>query len=330
MDLELRHFRILLAIAEAGSLSRAAATLMLSQPAMSTQLRRIEESFGQPLFERSARGVVPTLTGELVIVHARDAVASADRIRGYRLRPPAGAEPVTVGGSSGPMLSHLTLHLPGALSNPVSFVQFASTGEAMSRVGDRTIDAGCLVDLDGFGTAPGDGVVVDVIGLEPVVVILPAGHPLAAQERIDLAGLATETWLLPPNDPGCDDYGALVDACGKAGFSPRVSPHRVGDLSTLCDLVAQDVGLTLAQGSARAREGVVMRRLTGDPLLGRHLLALHLASPLISARPLLLDLVREAFRTRCVSSPTPHSPAKGQQCPTPHGSRRPAPPRPSP
>ncbi|MEU7344452.1 LysR family transcriptional regulator [Streptomyces bacillaris] len=300
MDLELRHLRILLAIAEAGSLTRAAAALMLSQPAVTTQLRRIEASFGQPLFERSARGVVPTRAGELVISHARDAVVSADRIRSYRLRPAPGPEPVTVGGSSGPMLSHLTLHLPAVLSNPVTFVQFPATGDAMSRLGDRSIDAACLVDLEGFGTTPADGVVVDVIGLEPVVVILPAGHALAGEARIDLAGLADETWLLPPHDPGCDDYGALVHACAAAGFVPRFSPHRIGDLSILCDLVAQGVGLTLAQGSARAREGVVMRRLAGDPLLGRHLLALHRESPLITSRPLLLGLVRDAFGARCV------------------------------
>ncbi|MCQ1578694.1 LysR family transcriptional regulator [Streptomyces parvus] len=301
MDLELRHLRILLAISEAGSLTRAAAALFLSQPAMTTQLRRIEASFGQPLFERSARGVVPTRAGELVLAHARTAVASADRIRGYRLRPADGADPVTVGGSSGPMLSHLTLHLPAAVSNPVTFVQFPSTGDAMNAVADRSVDAGCMVDLDGFGVPLPEGVVVDVIGLEPVVVILPAGHPRAGQDRVGLADLADETWLLPPYDAGCDDYGALADACAPAGFAPRVSPHRIGDLSVLCDLIAQGVGVSLAQGAARAREGVVMRRFTGDPLLGRHLLAVHRDSPLFGARPLLLDLVRAAFEARCVT-----------------------------
>lgn len=300
MDLELRHLRILLAIAEAGSLTRAASALLLSQPAMTTQLRRIEASIGLPLFERSARGVVPTRAGELVISHARDAVTSADRIRNCRLRSAAGLDPVTVGGCSGPILSHLTLHLPAVLSNPVSFLQFAATGEAMSRVGDQSLAAGCLVDLDGFGTTPPDEVVVDVIGREPLVVILPAGHPLTRERRVDLAALADETWILAPNDTGCDDYGALADACGAAGFAPHVSPHRIGDTSIQCDLVAQGIGITLAQGSARARAGVVMRRLTGDPLLGRHLLAMHRESPLSGARTLLLDLARGAFDTRCV------------------------------
>ncbi|MFE5956577.1 LysR substrate-binding domain-containing protein [Streptomyces rubiginosohelvolus] len=163
------------------------------------------------------------------------------------------------------------------MSNPVTFVQFPSTGDAMNAVADRSVDAGCMVDLDGFGVPLPEGVVVDVIGLEPVVVILPAGHPRAGQDRVGLADLADETWLLPPYDAGCDDYGALADACAPAGFAPpRVSPQRIGDLGVLC-----------------------MRRFTGDPLLERHLLAAHRDSPLFGARPLLLDLVRAAFEARC-------------------------------
>ncbi|MFF9576092.1 LysR substrate-binding domain-containing protein [Streptomyces rubiginosohelvolus] len=106
------------------------------------------------------------------------------------------------------------------MSNPVTFVQFPSTGDAMNAVADRSVDAGCMVDLDGFGVPLPEGVVVDVIGLEPVVVILPAGHPRAGQDRVGLADLADETWLLPPYDAGCDDYGALADACAPAGFAP--------------------------------------------------------------------------------------------------------------
>ncbi|MEV4879932.1 hypothetical protein [Streptomyces cyaneofuscatus] len=62
-------------------------------------------------------------------------MTSADRTRSYRLRPADGPEPVTVGGNSGPMLSHLTLHLPAVPSNPVSFVQFADTGDAVDQSG---------------------------------------------------------------------------------------------------------------------------------------------------------------------------------------------------
>lgn len=86
MDLELRHLRTLCAIADAGSLGRAAALLKYSQPAMSTQLRRIERLFGDDLFVRTASGVEPTQYGLEVLTQARDILARADAIR----RRPAG------------------------------------------------------------------------------------------------------------------------------------------------------------------------------------------------------------------------------------------------
>lgn len=78
MELELRHLRVLCAIADAGSVGRAAALLGASQPATSTQLRRIERHLGAPLFERTALGVAPTCFGVEVLAAARDLLMRAD------------------------------------------------------------------------------------------------------------------------------------------------------------------------------------------------------------------------------------------------------------
>ncbi|MGQ4420892.1 LysR family transcriptional regulator, partial [Streptomyces sp. SAS_269] len=78
MELELRHLRVLCAIADAGSVGRAAAQLGYSQPAVSTQLRRIERHLGEPLFERGASGVRPTPYGAEVVAQARDVLTRAD------------------------------------------------------------------------------------------------------------------------------------------------------------------------------------------------------------------------------------------------------------
>src|SRR5882757_8207816 len=67
VDLELRHLRIVCAIAEAGSVTKAAAALGLAQPALATQLKRIERSLGGPLFLRDRRGTRPTPLGDLVL-----------------------------------------------------------------------------------------------------------------------------------------------------------------------------------------------------------------------------------------------------------------------
>ena len=76
MDLELRHLRMICAIAEAGSVSRAASVLGLAQPALTAQLQRIERTLGGPLFERDRRGARPTAMGELVLSRARASTRS--------------------------------------------------------------------------------------------------------------------------------------------------------------------------------------------------------------------------------------------------------------
>ncbi|MFD7891809.1 LysR family transcriptional regulator, partial [Streptomyces albidoflavus] len=117
MDLELRHLRTVRAIADEGSLTRAAAALGLAQPALSSQLRRIEKALGGPLFDRDHTGARPTLLGELVLERARvvlpamrqlqeDAVRFANswnRVRRFRL-----------GATHGPLLGALVDRLAAA------------------------------------------------------------------------------------------------------------------------------------------------------------------------------------------------------------------------
>src|SRR4051794_282340 len=71
MNLELRHLKVVVAIAETGSVTKAASQLGLAQPALTAQLQRIERTLGGPLFERDRRGARPTALGELVLSRAR-------------------------------------------------------------------------------------------------------------------------------------------------------------------------------------------------------------------------------------------------------------------
>src|ERR1700755_1670992 len=71
MNLELRHLKVVCAIAETGSVTKAASQLGLAQPALTAQLQRIERTLGGPLFERDRRGARPTALGELVLSRAR-------------------------------------------------------------------------------------------------------------------------------------------------------------------------------------------------------------------------------------------------------------------
>ena len=71
MELELRHLRLIVTVAEQGSVTRAAATLGLTQPALTAQLNRIDRAFGGPVFTRDQRGARPTALGELVLGRAK-------------------------------------------------------------------------------------------------------------------------------------------------------------------------------------------------------------------------------------------------------------------
>src|SRR4051812_49013932 len=76
--MELRHLRYFVAIAEERSFTRAAERLWVSQPGLSTQIRRLESEMGVQLFERHTRGVDLTDVGELLLERARTALAAAE------------------------------------------------------------------------------------------------------------------------------------------------------------------------------------------------------------------------------------------------------------
>src|SRR3954452_22211690 len=105
MDLGLRHLRVVLTVAESGSISRAALAMKVAQSGLTTQLRRIEQGFGGPLFERRPDGVVPTDLGVHVVGRARkllgqfdDLLATTRALAGH----PEPASAVALGGVDNP------------------------------------------------------------------------------------------------------------------------------------------------------------------------------------------------------------------------------------
>lgn len=98
MPFELRQLRHLLAVAEQGSFGRAAATLGMTQPALSRSIKLLERAAGGALFVRSAQGVTPSDQGRLLIARARDLVRAADEFdRAFVRRGGPGAGQVVVG-----------------------------------------------------------------------------------------------------------------------------------------------------------------------------------------------------------------------------------------
>lgn len=199
--LRLRHVRQLSAVGRYGSISRAAEALHVSQPALSKGVHEIEAMVGLPLFERTARGLVPTPAGARLLQHCR-AVESELRKAGQDIE----AHVAGTGGevAVGAYLVALPNLLPRAvarLMNEASQVTVrvvdgsARQLLAALHAGDVDFIVGRLPD-----TPAGDPLVHEVLYHEPIRVIAGASHPLAKRRRVEYRDLCDYPWVLPAPD----------------------------------------------------------------------------------------------------------------------------------
>ncbi|AEW98251.1 LysR family transcriptional regulator [Streptantibioticus cattleyicolor] len=274
MELDLRHLRVLCAIADTGSVGRAAAALGASQPATSTQLRRIERHLGAPLFERLASGVAPTSFGVEVLTAARDILARADRLG---RRPTAGTAHVPrelrMAATITPVLPGLLLrvrHQRPDLRFTVSSVYRSS--DIVELLERSKADIAIAVDYPGMELRHSEAVAHRGIVTEPVFVALPAGHPLRHHTDITLADLAGEAWFLTPDD-GTGWHEVFYGACAAAGFTPATVHEFLGGRQELQDLIAAGLGVSVVQATTRPLGDVVVKPLAGTPIWVRYLLA---------------------------------------------------------
>ncbi|MFI9803773.1 LysR family transcriptional regulator [Streptomyces sp. NPDC052301] len=277
MHLEFRHLRILLTVAEAGSIRRAAARLQLSQPATSAQLKRIEQELGGPLFIRSADGVKPNEHGQYVLRCARDLVVGFDRLRAYA-RSAAEADgqaaaPLRAGGTAGPLVSLLVSALFELVpERRLTIDARRSVHTLVKSLSQSKCDIAVFGEFPGFPLPVGESVATRTLLREPVFVLLAEDHPLARQETARLHELAGEEWVMPEADEsGVHAYLQLT--CQAAGFTPRIA-HVTPDLSVAQILVAGRRAVCGVWPTADVSgRGTVQRPLVDVPLHRRLVLA---------------------------------------------------------
>ncbi|MER7757260.1 LysR family transcriptional regulator [Kitasatospora sp. NPDC097643] len=274
MELELRHLRVLCAIADTGSVGRAAALLGASQPATSTQLRRIERHLGAPLFERTAAGVTPTCFGVEVLVAARDLLSRAD---GLGRRPeeeggPAPRRDLRLAATISPILPGLVTrarHQQPEQRFTVSTVYRSSDIVDLLERGEA--DVAVAVDYPGRELRHSPAVAHRGIATEPAFVLLPAGHRLRHRTEVALVDLAAEDWFLTPDD-GAGWHRVFLGACAAAGFTPARVHEYLGGRLELQEMVAAGLGISVVQATTRPLAEVVVKPLAGAPIWSRHVL----------------------------------------------------------
>ncbi|MFC8507322.1 LysR family transcriptional regulator [Streptomyces sp. NPDC057411] len=241
MHLEFRHLRVLLTVAEAGSIRKAAARLQLSQPATSAQLKRIEHELGGPLFIRGADGVKPNENGQYVLRCARDLVVGFDRLREHA-RSAAQVEretvaPLRAGGVAGPLNTLLISTLFELLPERRLTIDSRRSVHTLTKaLTQGKCDIAVYGEFPGFPLPVGEAVATRTLAREPVFVLLAEDHPLARQESVALHELSDEEWVMPEADEsGVHAYLHLT--CQSAGFTPRIA-HVTSDLSVARILVS--------------------------------------------------------------------------------------------
>ncbi|MFE9244670.1 LysR family transcriptional regulator [Nocardiopsis sp. NPDC006938] len=291
MDLELRHLRTICLLADTGSVTKAAAALSTSQPALTTQLQRIEREVGGPLFHRGRSGVRPTELGDFVLVRARAVLLSMDDLTHDITARGASPSTLRVGGV-GPLTVELSARLPEVFPGvPVHVRTEYSPKLVTDLVRAGRLDLGTTIDYVDRDL-PTDGPLAwAMLAVDPLHVALWADHPLARETSVRLEDLAECPWALtPPDGTGWPECFYL--ACQRAGFSPEV-PYRLYERSEIRDLIARRRAVAPCQADFESGRGVVVRPLEGAPIQLRHLLVWRRDSPVDQASDGVARIARE-------------------------------------
>ncbi len=226
-ELDAQTLRIVGAIDEYGSITAAANALGYSQPAVSQHLRRAEQRLGLALAERVGRSVRLTEAGLVLARHARTITTAFDAaagelaelsgLRAGRVRlvgfPTASSTLVPR------LLRDLAREHPGLT---VSYLE-DEPPEAVEAVRSGAVDVAITFSYEGDRVDPhrdsAQGLTVETLWHDEMVLALPADHPAAAHDPVPMELLATETWVA--GCPRC--RGHLLQVAEFAGFSPAIA-----------------------------------------------------------------------------------------------------------
>ncbi|WP_370934466.1 LysR family transcriptional regulator [Amycolatopsis sp. cg13] len=299
MQIEVRHARIVAALAEMGSISRAAARLDLPQPSVSAQLRRIERLLGGELFVRSSVGVLPTPRGERLIPMLVELADRAEAVMAEAFS--LSATVVKIGVAEGVRVS-LTKAIREAVGDRKIQTVTMEPDAALGAVGAGAITAALVPALEVPGPALhlDPGLDTEVVLREPICLALPFGHPYAAEPMLSSAQLAGLTWVR--HTPGHRFRAVEERLFSDFGSGGPEVVHEVGGQVEALNWVRQGeaAALTTPTGPIQGVELVAVREIPSSKV------GLFWRKGAIDADAveLLLDALRAHFRELSLRVPS--------------------------
>src|SRR5258708_13916965 len=245
MTMELRHIRYFLAVAEERHFTRAAAKVGIGQPPLSQQIKDLEAEIGAPLFHRVAHGAELTAAGEAFREGVREIPTFAERAtKGARRACRGETGSLRVGYTASSAFNAVVPAAIRAFRRAYADVDLrleeANTTRLVAGLQDGSFDAVFLRP----GAVGSEAFQLRLLSEEPMVMALPASHPAAAQQEVDLATLKEDPFLLFPRQIGPTLYDTIIGACREAGFCPVIG-QLAPQIAPVGLLVAADLCLPL-------------------------------------------------------------------------------------
>ena len=257
--MELRHLRYFIAVANELHFGRAAEKLHIAQPPLSHQIRQLETELGFELFTRTKRSVVLTPAGQVFLIEVNQIFQQLTQAIEIGRKTSRGE------------LGQLSIGFVGSATYnilPVMLQQFRDRyPEVQIELHELTTDrqltwlrAGKIdVGLIRPPISEPD-ITSEIVFEEALIVALPANHPLAHADSIDLRLLAKEPFILFPRQLAPGLYDPIITLCQGAGFSPMVVQECI-QMQTTISLVSANMGVAIVPESIQQvqRAGVVYK-----------------------------------------------------------------------
>jgi DNA-binding transcriptional LysR family regulator len=265
-ELELRHLRYFVAVAEELHFSRAAKRLHIAQPPLSQQIRKLEQYVGYALFTRSSRTVALTQAGEALLERSRYILRRVEEdLETVRRVGRGEIGTLTVGFIGSAMLTVLPA-LIGSYRKRFAKVDLRlrelTTSNLVEAIRQGAVDLGFLRDA-----GPTEGLIVENVLAERFIVALAKKHPLANRQRISLAELKGEPLILFARELGPLAWDKTIALCETSGFRPPIVQD-APEWLTVLRLVSSGLGFSIAPACVATIQtpGVICRELTRCPV----------------------------------------------------------------
>ncbi len=264
--MNLRDLNYLVALIEHGHFGRAAEACFVSQPTLSTQIRKLEEELGVTLVERSSRKVLLTAVGEEIAIRARHVLDEVKQMRELARRtldPEAGSLRLGIFPTLAPyLLPHVMPEVRKRFPKLSLLLTEDRTAELLDRLADGRMDAAVLAL-----PVQDRRLHEEFLFEEDFLLAAPESHPLTRRRRLLTGDLADQQLLLLEDGHCLRDQALAV--CRLAGAGEQAG-FRASSLETLRQMVCSGIGITLmpalaAQPPVAALPGLSLRRFSMHP-----------------------------------------------------------------